>query len=169
MKKTSHHKQTSKEILRIDYFYKLYQKEKLRYEPQLFDVKSVTNKKRNKKVDFKMFKTIVSTYLQVYFNELYYRFVPLYFPLGGKMMLTCLSERGVSLNKSRIGWLWYLRPGMKFNAMCELKKANGTGTRVNKLDKQWSKQFVYDKLPIFIETYSKLWKQKSLFRQWKVD
>lgn len=152
-----------KEIYKIDFFYKKFQKEKRRYHPSCFDTENPTKLTRPKEVEFVLYKKIVSTYLRIYFLDLYFRMRPMYFFLTG-MMKTC-KLRDYGTEGSKTGLFWYLRPNEKFSyKYCVLNKLRGSRNALPKIDRLWRNTYSPEILPILAEEFDKKYKSKTLHR-----
>ena len=152
----------------IDYFYSLFQKERRRYHPSLFDLGKETKLVRPLPVDEKLYKKIVSTYLRIYFLDLFFKFGATYFFLTGQMKLIRMKDNGKGF--TRVGLFWFLRPSEKFSyKYCVLKKLTGKRNALPKIGQLWDNTFSPEILPILAEEFDKKYKSKTLHRKWKVD
>lgn len=169
-------KKSDLEILNIDYFFKLFLKEKKRYAPSLFSINKPVKKIRPRKITLKEYVLIVSTYLKIYFNELYLNRKTMYFFLGGFMKVvtsynwTKMQRRGYHKEKTLhivdkpLILFWYMRPSTKMFYMVKLKKLTGKRNAIPKIEKVFLNNFNKDLLPIFTEEQKKGRINKTLYR-----
>ena len=152
--------------------YKAFSREKRLYNPK--DLLGKTKKVNPIKIEERLFRKIILTYLKFYFFDLYNTYNPIYFPLTGKIRKVAYSKW---INKQRkgtsdkvqvskaiqpIGLFWYLRPTDRFLYKAILHKVTGNTARLTKLDKEFVRNQNYDLLPIFITKYYECLKQKTL-------
>lgn len=130
------------EVIRLDYFYKLFVKRKRLYPTSYFLFPTFT-KKQKLPLEKSLFKKIVSTYLDIYFNEFYFQKKPKYFILSGELdkalgaRKIINAKKGIFKELNSVCWVWYLRPSIPFNSNIRLIKLKGSNSRVGKLDKQY--------------------------------
>lgn len=173
---TSQQKNSDLEVLNIGHFYKKFLKEKKSYDPSLFAINKKTKAKRKRQVTLKEFRRIISTYLKIYFFELYLNRKTMYFFLGGFMKIVIskswsrLQKRGFSkvqtLHNSDRAFLlyWYMRPTKKMYYMVKIKKLTGKHNVVPKIEKIFNDNYNKDLLPIFTEEEKKGRINQTLFR-----
>lgn len=147
------------DVLNIDHFHKLYKKEK-----------------RKRSFPLKDFKLIISTFLKIYFYELYMDRVPKYFFLGGKMKIVIYekwakkqrvgkSEEKVFVKSDNaFGLFWYDRLTPKLFFMVKIIKRTGSRTFIPKIEKTFKANHDKDLLPIFTKEQKKGITNKTLFR-----
>lgn len=166
MKTQSVNKETSKPtktLYKIDFFYKKFKKEKRRYAPSLFDLENPSKNIRPIEVPFSLYKKIVSTYLRIYFLDLYFKMKPSYFFLTGTVKL--IRNRDFGKDHIRTGLFWYFRPSEKFSyKYCVLNKLRGTRNALPKIDRLWLNTYSPEILPILAEEFDKKYKSKTLHR-----
>lgn len=162
------------EVLNIDFFYKKFKKEKKLYVPSLFGIKTRAVKPRA--LTFKEYKKIISTFLKIYFFELYMTKKTMYFFLCGFMKLTTsptwtkLKKRGYSKEKTlhvvdkALVWFWYMRPSEKTFLMVKISKLTGLNNMIPKIEKIFNNNNDKDLLPIFTEERKKGKINKTLYR-----
>lgn len=130
------------EVLRLDYFHNLFVERKRIYPVSYFLFATYTRKKHIK-LHKTLFRKIISTYLNVYFNEFYYSNKPKYFMLSGVLdkvkgsSIIINSKKGIFKESNSIGWIWYLRPSVSFVSNVRLIKLKGSTSRLNKLEKKY--------------------------------
>lgn len=162
------------EVFSVDYFYKLFTREKRRYPPSFFCTDKKTKLIRPKSVDKKLFKKIILEYFKMYFFEVYMKQSAIYFPLGGFMKKVKYSKwnawmpkgkAGKKLNQSdgAIGLFWYQRASKKMAYMVMLKKLTGSSNRIPKIEEIYKTNFNKDLLPIFEQEIKKQYAQKNLY------
>jgi len=158
-----------KNVLRLKYFYKLFVKRKRLFPSSYFLFPTYTRKK-TLPVEWPLFKNIVSTYLDVYFNEFYFDDTPKYFILSGKLQKgrgarnVINSKRGIFKESNSIGWIWFLRPSISFMSNVRLIKLKGKTSRVNKLDKKYCENKDVNVLIPVRELMTKLIEQNKLIK-----
>lgn len=132
-------KSTNDKKIGLNFFYNLFLKRKRLYPVRYF-LNQIDTRKYTIPLPKKKFKSIVSTYLDVYFGELYYENKPKYFLLSGMIVKTKSSTKFFNGEASRtINWIWYLRPSISYFANIKLIKLKGSTSRVWKLDKLFKK------------------------------
>jgi len=138
--------------LGIKYFYELFLKRKRLY-PISYFLFPIKTRKKSIPLPDKLFKNIISTYLDIYFKEFYFHDTPKYFPLSGLIKKTkgkrfyANMNRGI-VNRGRgITWLWYFRPSIAFFSNIRLLKMNGSTNRVLALDKKYKENKDVELLP----------------------
>jgi hypothetical protein len=130
------------EVIRFKYFYDLFLKRKRLYPSSYFMFVTKTRKKQLP-LEKKLFKKIISTYLDIYFNEFYFEEKPKYFMLSGELdkalgaRTAINSKKGIFREINSIGWVWYLRPSIPFVSNIRLIKLKGSTSRVGKLEKKY--------------------------------
>lgn len=90
---------------------------------------------------------IISKYMDIYFNELYFQDKPKYFPLGG-LIEKIQGKKSIFRNRivHPILLLWHKRPDILFFANIRLAKQNGSTNRIYKLDQEFKKNNDLDML-----------------------
>lgn len=123
----------------IKNYWELYRKRYFKF-PRSFIVKK-SKSKTLQTLKKREYVSIVSTYMDVYFNELYYQDEPKYFFLGG---LIEKLQGAKSVFKKRIIHpillFWYQRPNILFFTDVKISKQNGTTNRIYKLDKKYKEE-----------------------------
>lgn len=153
-------KSSDEKVLNIDYFYDLYLKKH----------------KRKKSISFSQYKLIISTYLRVFFKDLYLKNFISYFFLSGKIKIvtnspwTNVQRRGnnktAELHKTgkSLGLFWYLRPNQKIHNTIKLKKMTGKRNAIPMIEKIFNENYDKDLLPIFTIEQKKGKTNKTLFK-----
>jgi hypothetical protein len=103
----------------------------------------IKTRKKSIPVEWPLYKKVVSTYLDIYFNEFYYINRPKYFPLSGKLKMA--KGKGFFRNNKTqlhhmsrsIVWIWYERPSFAYFANIRILKLKGSTSRVGKLDRNF--------------------------------
>lgn len=160
----------SKEVLSIRHFYSEYIKEKKRYAPSLFGLK--TKSVRKVVLPYTYYRRIVYEYLKVYFYEFYFRKSDMCFFLMGNLKKVVAGKRNAiplpngskRLSTTSIQFFWYLRPTMKYYYMVKLVKLTGKTNMIPIIEKQYLKTNDKDLLPIFGKEYRKAKNNKYLYR-----
>jgi len=110
----------------------------------------VSNKKKGKKtkLTYMQYRLIVKTFMQVYFNELYFSGKKrMYFFLTGIIELAKsvprIHKRKETIIKKpvSVAWIWYHRPTKHFSANVWILKMTGSTNIINKLDKKIKKLY----------------------------
>jgi len=162
------------EVINIDFFYKIFAKQKRRYHPSLFCIGTKVKRQRKKIVTLQLFKKIVKEYLKVYFYDFYMNDLPIYFPLGGLMkkviypkwvryMAKGKSEKRISGGNNSIGFFWFMRASQKMNYLVNIKKLTGTTNQIPKIENLYTSQKNKDLLPIFKQELKKAKSNKTLY------
>jgi len=130
------------EIITTNDFYNLFLERKKLYPTTWFLFPTFTRKK-NLPLDKKLFRKLIKTYLNIYFNEFYANDVPKYFPLSGELKkakgFPINFKKSTFIETNSICWIWYLRPSLSFFSNVKLIKLKGSSSRVGKLDKEYQK------------------------------
>lgn len=153
------------EVFSIDYFYKLFLKEKKRYAPSLF---SITKSKRKVDLPFDIYKKIVKEFFKIYFYELYFSNISSYFPWGGMIKKVRYPKwRYKNLNGSdgAIGLFWYQRPSKRHYYMIDTIKLTGSTNQLPIIESRFRKNNNMDLLPIFTEERYRLKNSNNLFKE----
>lgn len=176
IQKQTREKSSDLEVLNINFFYKLFLKEKKSYDPSLFCIGKKTRKKRKRKVTIKEYRKVIYTYLKIYFYELYLLKKPMYFFFGGFMKIVLyptwkrLQKRGFNkkeeLHESEraFGLFWYMRPTKRYHFMIKLVKLTGKTNMIPKIESVFTRAEDKDLLPIFGEEWERAKQNKTLYR-----
>lgn len=167
-------KKPKPQVLNIDYFYKLYEKEKKKYPPSFFCVNKPTKLIRKKSVPLRLYKKIILQYLKIYFFDFYITTKYIYFPLGGFLKKVLYAkwvgtfQRGItgetnSGSEGAIGLFWYMRASMKMAFMVKIKKLTGSSNRIPKIEAIFEQRLDKDLLPTFTTEIRKAQTNKTLY------
>ena len=154
----------------IDYFYELFAETKKLFDVVYFFFPIKTYKKKIP-LPRVLHNKIISTYLNVYFNEFYYEKKPKYFMLSGKLMKAKSPPHLVSLENGTfkelngISWIWFDRPSETFHANVKLVKLKGSTSRVGKLDKKYKEENDLETLVSIKSVLGKMKQQRKFFRR----
>lgn len=157
------------EVIRLKYFYNLFVKRKRLYPSSYFLF--VTNtRKKSLPLERPLFKKIISTYLDIYFNEFYYEDKTKYFMLSGQLEkakgspIIINSKKGIFNESNSIGWVWFLRPSIPFSSNLKLIKLKGSTSRVGKLEKKYCERNDFALLSPINKVMARIVKHKKLFK-----
>lgn len=168
-------KRSDLDVLNISDFYSMHLKEKKKFSEKMFFTDKNIKKKKERFVTLQEFKKIITTYLGIYFMELYFMKIPKYFFLGGMMKIvkypTWMNKqsRGSSPDKKFIiaeealGLFWYRRPSQKSFYMVVLKKLTGKFNALPAIEVKFKKNNNKDLLPIFEHEHLRAQRNKSLY------
>lgn len=151
----------------VYYFFHLFDKRKLTFPKAYF--LGVKSRKKTLPVSEKLWKDVISTYFDTYFEDFYQKKEPMYFPLSGK--LKKVKGKGfykktmekLEVTESVI-WVWYLRPALNYVTNIKLLKMNGTTSRVYKLDTEFKEVTDMDKMDNFKEVLKELNINEKLYQ-----
>lgn len=129
----------------FEYFWNAFQKKKRKYPKSYFF--GLKSRKQTLPVERSLYKKIIATYFQLYFNDFYTRMEPMYFPLSGELT----KSKGKSFFKHKIqrysrpqtsiNWIWYLRPKLNWMANMAIIKLKGSTSRIGALEKTMKESF----------------------------
>ena len=162
------------ESLRLNYFYGLFLKRKKLFPTSYFMFPVFTRKKKIP-LEKTLYKKIINTYLDIYFNEFYFADVPKYFMLSGMLMKVkgsrfIINKKKGSLHQDRsIGWVWYLRPSLAYISNIRLIKLKGGTGKVNKLDATYKKNKDVEMLSSTNRFREQLMNDNKLYKACLVD
>ena len=129
-------------VLGIKYFYQLFAKRKYLF-PTLYFPFPINTQKKKLSVSIILYRKIIQKYLDIYFNEFYYKDQPKYFMLSGFIIkgrsrpFTINLKNGNFKKIKGIAWIWYERPSIAYYSNIKLVKLTGSTNRVDKLDKNY--------------------------------
>lgn len=127
-------------VLGLKYFYNLFAKSK-RYFPTFYFMFPIKTRKKKLLVEWNLYRKIIETYLDIYFNEFYYFKSPKYFLLSGNLM----KVKSKSFFKNKTGnhqgrnviWIWYNRPSFAYFSNIRILKLKGSSSKVGRLDRNY--------------------------------
>jgi len=135
-------KSNNKKTIGINYFYELFLKRKRLFPVSYFFFPLKTRKKKIP-LEKKLFKKIVKTYLNIYFNEFYYEDTPKYFMLSGMIKKT-KGTKSIIRKKNKpatefnsVCWVWFFRPSITYFSNVRILKLRGTSGKLIKLDSDY--------------------------------
>ena len=133
----------------IDFFYKLFRLRKITYPKGYFFFRKYSTARG--KVKFDLFKKLILTYQNIYFDEFYTHNNIQYFPLSGKIMK--VKGKGVYKNQNKItkstpiNWIWFSRPAFNYVTNLSIHKLAGGTSRIYKLETAYKENFDVGLLP----------------------
>lgn len=156
-------KSNSRNNIRFNYFVELFIKSKRSF-PISYFLFNTGSRKKMQTVSKKLFENIITTYLDVYFNEFYYHDKPKYFPLSGEIVKT--AGRAIPENKFErcLTWIWYLRPTETFFSNVRLGKLKGSYTKLDKLDRNYKIDHDIAVLPVYRTVLNDLRNNNKLYK-----
>ena len=155
-------------VLGIAYFHELFAKRKHLF-PALYFFYPIETFNKKVEVPRLLHKKIVTTYLDIYFNELYHQNIPKYFPLSGKLQ----KAKGKAVyrqknNVMRFGrgiiWLWYYRPSVAYISNIVLKKSNACKDKTYRLEQRFRIEHDVELLPHSVKLSKELLQTNKLFK-----
>lgn len=158
-----------KTVLRLSYFYDLFLKRKRLY-PTTYFLYPLHTRKKTVSLDKLLFKKIIQTYLNIYFNEFYSEKKPKYFMLSGELKkvkgsrILISKKKGIFKETKSIGWIWYLRPSLPYISNIRLIKLKGSTSRLNKIEKSYHIDNDVDLLKPYNKAYRELLETNKLFK-----
>lgn len=160
--------ESKNKVLKIYDFYLLFLKTK-----RLFDVVyfffPINTRKKKIAISRPLHKKIISTYLDIYFNEFYYQKRPKYFMLSGRLMKAksikhiVHLENGTFKESNGISWIWFNRPSEAFHSNVKMVKMKGSTSRVGRLDKKYKEDNDLETLETTKSVLDRLLKQRKFF------
>lgn len=146
---------------KIDYFYEEFKKKRFKFLS--------TKKKRGQEiVSFAMYKRIISMYLKIYFNELFFIRKPHYFFFGGEIIV-CKVSKFVNYSNvlipNSITVLWYNRPLEFYINKFRMYLMNGKRNTIPKLKRKWMKENNVDELPLIKDKLKEFFDNKIIFQE----
>lgn len=127
-----------------------------------------------KRIPLSVYKKIISEFLKIYFNELYFLKIPKYFFLGGQMKIVTyapwsniqkVNNKITNVITDRaLGLFWYLRASKRMYHMVKLKKLTGSNGMIYKIEQKFKKINDKDLLPIFTMERKRAQDNKTLYR-----
>lgn len=152
-------------IYGYEYFRTLYLKRKKKFSKSLFYNIEPTRLKTIE-VPRDLHKKLVTSYLDIYFSELFFRNRPKYFFLGGTVQKMALTPKSHSIDKlkrrSGLTLVWYRRPDMGIFFNVKLRKQSGQGKKMTRLEDRFKAEQGLDSLPPFYSGYKKIMREKLL-------
>jgi hypothetical protein len=137
---------------------------------------NLQTQKQKKEVSLKLYKKIIITFFQIYFNELYFKESGIYFPFGGYLKKVLYASWHDKIKKKQpankkkvhgsdgsIGFMWYLRPSMKMQYLVSINKLTGSTNRIPQIESNYLKNNNKDLLPIFTEEFSRMRDDQILY------
>lgn len=146
-------KSTNNASIGIKHFESLFLKRKKKYPVSYFHY-PLNTRKKNISLPEGLFKKTISTYLNIYFGELYFHDTPKYFFLSGLIKkakgskVFVNSKRGINHFGRCITWIWYKRPSISYFSNIRFIKMNGSTNRVLKLDNEYKDSRDVELLPL---------------------
>lgn len=100
--------------------------------------------KKDRKIKFSTWRTIIMTYFQIYFYELFFLKKPYYFFLGGLMRICLIPPKkktnkgkNIFFSKPNVGIFWYNIPCRRLLESVKVKQLKGSTNRFPKLSNLW--------------------------------
>lgn len=152
----------------INYFYELFKKRKTAYSKRYYFLIGG----RTKKIELSksLFKSLVSTYFNIYFTEFYTSHDDLYFPLSGSLKKTrgkgFYKNQNSAIKTESIIWLWYLRPAFNYVTNLKIIKLKGNTAQITKLENEYKEMNDVGLLPNVISELTTLNNKNKLYAQW---
>ena len=152
----------------INYFWNIFRLRKVQYPKGYFFMKNHSNS--NIFLTKPLFRTLVLSYLDVYFEDFYSHNDSQYFPLSGEL----IKGKGKGFyknNKSNtvtdsIIWTWYLRPAINYVTNLKIIKLKGSSSRLGVLEEKYKRNFDAGLLPKAKEILKDLNSNDKLYVQW---
>lgn len=133
----------------IDYFYDIFKKRKIKFPKGYFFARNYSPSHIYLRKP--LFVSLISTYLDVYFRDFYSHNDVQYFPLSGKLMKVKGKGFYKNVNSSHttdaINWIWFLRPALNYVTNLKIHKLTGSGSRLDRLEKEYKQYFDAGLLP----------------------
>ena len=134
---------------RINYFFEDFEKQN--------NFKSLSAKKSEQKITFSQYASIITTFLTIYFYEVFFIEKAYYFFLGGsfkRAKVTSFINNANVIIPETISAVWFDRPCKILNYRCRINYINGADKRITKIRHEFAENNTFENI-ISVKAFQK--------------